>query len=703
MRILIKLISRFIFLGSIVSNSYLVYDNLRKISLSELFFFIKIKIMKKVKTRINSYSYFESDEKFIKKFNCQNNKELISRFENNLKEKFFFNPLDKDNISNIYKKKYKENINDIINSSNDTCNHNFNILGSGKINFGKQLDWHLDFKSGHQWNKNEKFTSFEKLISLQDSSDIKIPLELSRFQHLVTLGKAYWLADSEKHAKEFVDEIENWIENNPVGFGVNWSIPMDVAIRVINWIWGYCFFMNSKNLTNGFKLKFLKNLFLHGKYIFNNLEVGWVRGNHFISDLTGLIFLGIFVPKSKESTRWFKFGKRMLFKEIEYQIHKDGVDFEASIGYHRLVTEMILSDVILLKKNSIEIPKNILEKLEKMIEFIMYYTKPDGKCPIIGDNDNGRLHNLANNDINDHRYLLSIGAVLFNRKDFKGFYKEFNEEAFWLLGARGLKTFEKIPSQQKIVTSKDFRDAGYYIMRKDNLYMNIRCGDVGLAGHGGHGHCDCLSFELFAKDKTFIIDPGTYVYTADKNMRNLFRSTKYHNTLVVDGKEINRFKKDKISELFAMNFDAVPKLNTWEVTDKYDVFDGEHDGYHRLEHPVTHRRRIQFNKKGQHWIITDILTGKGKHLFEWYFHFAPIPLEQNKKNPLLIRTKCKGINIEIVPLNMHDRFCCEVLEGWISYSYGTKEKAPILRYELNKNLDEKDLIIEFKIMLSGRT
>jgi len=64
-----------------------------------------------------------------------------------------------------------------------------------------------------------------------------------------------------------------------------------------------------------------------------------------------------------------------------------------------------------------------MERLEKMFEFILYYTKPDGMAPQINDNDDGRLHILAgygNWERKDHRYLLSVGASLFNRPDLSG-------------------------------------------------------------------------------------------------------------------------------------------------------------------------------------------------------------------------------------------------------------------------------------------
>ena len=222
--------------------------------------------------------------------------------------------------------------------------------------------------------------------------------------------------------------------------------------------------------------------------------------------------------------------------------------------------------------------------------------------------------------------------------------------------------------------SKAFPEGGFYIMRHGNLYMIIDCVPADPKAPSGHKHNSRLSFELFAYDKSFIIDPGTYIYTADKEMRNLFRSTKYHNTVVVDGKEQNRFDKDN---LFGMELDAAVNVNRWVVTDKYDLLDAEHSGYSRLN--VVHRRRIYFNKEKGYWIIKDMLTGTGRHKFELYFHFAPMDLKK-EKDELGIETGNKnGANIAIVPLEI-DGLKLAIENGWVSYSYGTKVEAPIVKY-----------------------
>ena len=129
-------------------------------------------------------------------------------------------------------------------------------------------------------------------------------------------------------------------------------------------------------------------------------------------------------------------------------------------------------------------------------------------------------------------------------------------------------------------------------MRHDDLYLIVDCVPADPKSPSGHKHNSRLSFELFAGNKSFITDPGAYIYTADKAMRNLFRSTKHHNTVVVDGEEQNKFEED---ELFAMNLNAAAKVNRWLVTENYDFLDAEHNGYSRLN--VVHRRLIYFIKE----------------------------------------------------------------------------------------------------------
>ena len=94
---------------------------------------------------------------------------------------------------------------------------------------------------------------------------------------------------------------------------------------------------------------------------------------------------------------------------------------------------------------------------------------------------------------------------------------------------------------------------------------------------------------------------------------------------------------------------------------------------------MIHGRQIFFNKVQGYWVIKDILSGEGIHQFDLYFHFASLEVEIGKEFPLVMRTKTEGANLAIIPLEAKG-VSVEILDGWVSYRYGVKVKAPIVRY-----------------------
>jgi len=541
-----------------------------------------------------------------------------------------------------------------ISAADRVCDHVFDLLGSGPTHLSEKIDWHVDFKTGYHFDPIKYYA---------------------------------WFSGDEKYPQEFVAQVRDWIEHNPTQLGVNWTCTMDVAIRVVNWLWGYHFFKGSPSLTDEFLLTFYKSLLVHGCHIRRNLEnQSGFTNNHYLADLVGLIYLGILCPEFKEAAEWREFGLRELWQEIFKQVYADGVTFEASIAYHRLTTELLLSPILLCRLNSITVPDEVMARLEKMLEFVMYYTKPDGTVPLIGDNDNGRLHRLkvwesSESEWLDHRYLLAIGAVLFERDDFAQAVGDQWEEAFWLLGKSVMvckETFilEKTPPPN--LGSRAFPDGGIYLMRNDDLYMIIDVGPIGQNGIGGHAHNDVLSFELYSGDRTWIGDPGTYVYTADYETRTLFRSTAYHNTVVLNGQEQNRFDMQNV---FSMEDDAQPHVLRWETTQRYDLLVAEHTGYERLPEPVTLRRTIFLDKNEELWLVRDVgINSDYSTGFSLRLHCASSEvIVSNDCTPRLFLTDQSSNRLAIWPIDCTS-VTVRIEDGWISRGYGLRQSAPIVCY-----------------------
>lgn len=557
----------------------------------------------------------------------------------------------------------------LIHASKETvdriCSHEFDMLGSGSRKLGKHINWHQDFKHGAVFPP----------YSYDNGKDIKIPWELSRFQFLPALARAYGLYNEEKYSLEARELIHDWILKNPLGEGVNWKCAMDVAIRACNFALVWYFLKNSSPwLDQNWQKTFLISIIGHGKFIFRNLEYGpGFNSNHFLADITGLLFLGILFPQFREASKWKRKALKEFEREIRAQVYEDGVDFEASIPYHRLVCEFFGYSALLCKENNINLSAAFWARLEKIFEFSWHYTKPNGLAPQIGDNDDGRLfifEDFYSWERRDHRDLFKLAAELFPLN--KKFIQNNGETA-------------------KEKQSKAFEKGRIYIMRKDDFYCIVDCGNNGQAGNAGHSHNDTLSFELSVEGEDFIIDPGTYVYTSDPDARNKFRGTRMHNTVMIDNEEMNRFRNDT---LFSMHNDAIPTVNKWESDANHDFLDAQHNGYARLRHPAIHRRTFHFDKNSLELEITDYFIGENsKHTAEWNFHFAP-GVEVNKNSIQVIAKK----NDAQIIINLPETLTkyAEIREDFVSPRYGVKEKAKVMTIKAKIEMTNYEFLITNK-------
>jgi hypothetical protein len=604
--------------------------------------------------------------------------DVLSYFRKRNEPSCFIDSRKKEEIVAVLKTDYPELVGNVISEAGRICDGVFNVMGSGDKKL-EPMDWHLDFKSGYRWNPKTYYKDIKYPVEAWKGADIKIPWEISRFNYLISLGEAYWLTGDGKYGKKFVYLISDWIRNNPVKQGLNWNSTIEVGIRVANWIAGWYFFKGSEAITPEFVPKFLNSLIIHGRFIKSNLEyTEGLSSNHYISNIVGLFYLGVFLPEFRETEEWLSFSIRELENEIEKQVYSDGVDFEASTCYHRLVLELFFYAALLARVNGIDFSSDYLSRLKKMFDFVLYTLKPDGKMPQIGDNDSGRLHKFeaGEKEILDMKYLLNLGAIFFGEARYK--IKEFglSPETLWIFGPEGLGDWGKMPERTIAgLKSKSFSDAGIYIMREGRNYSIVSSGPNGQNGNGGHSHNDKLSFEGFIDGEEVFVDPGTYVYTSYPKWRDKFRSTRFHNTVMIDEKEQNRFLT-----AFSMVEDTKPKVIEWGTNDNFDIFIGEHYGYTRLPDNLIHQRIIKFYKRNFRCEFQDKIYNlknrfSNKHLIEWSLILRP---DMEIQDPGTLKTM-KGKRIKIIFENGIE---ARIDNTWYSPEYGVKVPTKKLTWKL---------------------
>lgn len=494
----------------------------------------------------------------------------------------------------------------IMEAAERALRHEVNLLGSGFVDLGNEIDWLKDYKTGYRWE-----LAYIRSIDYNNParpSDVKFAWEVSRLQWLIPAGQAYLLTGDERYADEVRRVFEHWIEENPYARSVNWACTMEVALRIFTWTWLFHVFKGSVAWQEeGFRGTFLRTLYLHGEFTERNLERSDINGNHYTADAAGLVFAGLFFGDAPAPRRWLKLGWSILCEELPRQVYDDGVDFEMSTAYHRLVLELFLLPVLFRERAGLDVPQGYRDRVIAMTKFVEAYTQPDGRAPLWGDADDARALPFGSQHVNDHRYLIGLVGQLWNVEDLNRTFTGPTDEVFWLLGSkacRPLKVFSKSPVRAE---SREFPDGGVYVMRSGDDHVFIDCGPVGLGGRGGHGHNDCLSFEAVLCGKKLISDCGAYLYTASYTERNLFRSTSYHNTPQIEGKEINRFIRPDY--LWNLHYDAEPVILEWDISGEKSLFRGTHTGFERIRHGVRHERTIELNHAGHALRVNDSFQG----------------------------------------------------------------------------------------------
>lgn len=569
--------------------------------------------------------------------------------------------------------------------------HRTDLLGAQGADLGSPVDWHRDYQTGKVWPK----THFSRInfAALDDPCDVKRCWDLSRAYHWVWLAQSHWLEDRAAAAREICEQWRGWLEANPPEIGVNWGNAMEVGLRVVSWCWVLALLKGSPALSPELLGLILGDVAAQARYMEKHLEFGsqGLNSNHLLGDYLGLTLAGIVLAAHPSASRWRQIGLEGLWRELERQVYADGVDYEQASEYHRFISEMFLFGAIIARRAGMPPPPEAMQRIESMLDYSLHLTRPDGLTDSLGDGDDGRVFWLNQRMPRDHRGLLALGAVIFQRGDFKWVAGEAPPaEVAWVLGPQGLRDYRQLAAAEPGDTCKAFPQGGTYVSRTGwDAGATMVVADAGYlgmgpTGTGSHGHADTLSFTFFAQGRPWLVDPGTYVYTSDPAWRNAFRGTRMHNGLTIDGQDICSFSPG----LFSWAGVCHPKVRQWSNGENWILLEAEHDGYARLEDGLVHRRLLALYKKLPLLVVWDRVQGKGPRLVERWFQLGPGvrlqtrpapwgtwcgPREEESRAPALWAWRHPAEQTAIYHGDQEARL------GWHSDGYGRKEPACTIR------------------------
>lgn len=559
----------------------------------------------------------------------------------------------------------------IVAAAERAMRHEIDLLGSGPVSLGRKIDWHRDYKTGDRWPLGY-FRGID-YINRGRPSDVKTVWELSRLHWVLPCGQAYSLTGDERYAEAVRDILEQWIDANPYACSVNWGVTMEPALRIISWC-ALLRLCGSSRAWSGdaFRTKFLCSCYLHAIFTERFIERSEVNGNHFAADAAAMIIAGALFAQGQDAKRWLESGLVDMEREVLLQVHPDGVDFEASTAYHRLVTELFLAASMAVEAAGRTTSASYRQRLAAMARFTAAYMRPDATAPIWGDHDDARTLPMGPQEIRDHSYLIGLVALHLHDSSLVALASGCRSEACWWFGTGKASQLSEMCAG---TLPRGFPDGGVYIIRSDRDHIFIDCGPVGLAGRGGHGHNDILSLEAFLVGVPLITEGGCYVYTADFASRNLDRSTASHNTPIVDGAEINRFRGP--DEIWTLTPDAEFEDVVFVADAERARFRGRHTGYRRLPGAVTVTREVRYESATHALEIIDLIDGSGTHAVEVPLHLEPGTTVKQRSN-CAIDLVSAGQCFELQWIEGTWRVF--ISESRVAASYGTWARGPLIRW-----------------------
>jgi hypothetical protein len=571
---------------------------------------------------------------------------------------------------------------EVIAVANAVCTRRFDLLGYEGLFFGESVDWHLDPVAGRR-SPAAHFSRIDPLDPAQ-VGDSKVTWELNRHQWLLPLAQAYWLTADRRYAQEAADLVDDWSRANPYGVGLNWSSSLEAAFRLISWSWAFVLIRDAGVLSPQEFLGLIAQVRLHAAHIERYLSRYFSPNTHLTGEALGLFYAGVLFPELPEASRWRKLGRQILIDESRRQIHADGVFFEQATCYQRYTIDFYLHFLILAERNDVAVPADVRARVQRMLDFLLFVSTPDGSMPSIGDADGGWLLPIVRRSPTDPRGTFGVAAALFNRADYLWAAGGAVPEALWLLGPGAWQRMKGLEAKPPAAPpSALFPDGGYAVMRSDwgreahQLTMDV--GPLGCRFSAAHGHADLLSVQCTAFGESHIVDPGTYCYTPDRTWRDYFRGTAAHSTVLVDGEP-----QARPAGPFAWQAKPAVTIRSWSSTAESDLVDAFHDGYGSLPDPVRHRRRVLFVKP-RFWVIVDDLSGGAVHDVELRFQFAADPLDAGDAlwvsaagrrggGLALAAFADRALTRRVVQGEMSPP------QGWISTHYGRRQAAPMVIY-----------------------
>jgi peptidoglycan/xylan/chitin deacetylase (PgdA/CDA1 family) len=304
--------------------------------------------------------------------------------------------------------------------------------------------------------------------------------------------------------------------------------------------------------------------------------------NHGVTEAAALLLLAHNFPALEGASEWKDVAVGRLAALLRENVATDGVQIEQSPFYHFYVLNFFWQIHAWNRQQAAWATDELSTAIARMTEFAAYVTYPNGEVPLIGAS---KQLNMRTSYRDIHTEIADIDPQF----------------AFvWTGGERG---------EYSLAPNKLYAPSGWSFLRsplsdaRPYPLQTMAIFDVGPY-RTAHSHLDALQLVLFAAGRKLVVDSGLFSYENGPE-KDYFRSTRAHNTVVIDGKDQRQGS-------------ATP-LKTWSG-DGYECQSGASD----LSPGASHSRAVCLIRD-ELVVVLDRLqaTDGSSHRYEQLWHLAP--------------------------------------------------------------------------------
>lgn len=404
--------------------------------------------------------------------------------------------------------------------ANKICEGTFTWFSYHDFEVGKIPNWFYNpFDKSIHTQQKKHWTEINDF----GEGDIKITWELSRFDWLTDLARAYAITNNQKYLININALLEDWSKHNPQNIGPNWKCGQETSFRLMKMLTAACLFQQNNKPSD----QLIELIQQHVQRIEGNITYGIVQDNNHGSSEAIALYIGAtwLVKNGSKSTYLNSYknkGRKLLIGRIKKLIQPDGTFSQRSLTYHRVLIDT-LSFCLHMMQLTDEPPfdEDITKRLISLGEWQYKMTFGDnGDGPNFGSNDGAMIENLCNNGYRDFRPSTQLFFALLTKQRI---YDDINisEAMFWRCGPVSLA----YPLKNIDLPEAEILDNQLLIIRNQRAKLLLKIPeDTFRPGN------DAFHIDLWIDGKPVLIDAGTYSYNSGEFI-DAFKSVESHNTI----------------------------------------------------------------------------------------------------------------------------------------------------------------------------